>query len=470
MAGLFQALEIGRRALLAHQLTLQTIGHNIANVNTPGYSRQRVEISASYPSITPQGAIGSGIQVNDIIQIRDQFLGVQFRDATKSAGKWQYRQKTLNYIQGLFNEPNENSLGGQLTELWNAFSTLATETLSETNGPTARLNVVAKANVVINGFNQLAQKLGDQRNALNRDIVLQTDQVNRLTAEVARLNGLIQRNEVAGSRANDMRDARDLLIDNLSVLVDVNTIDKPNGGNMVQIGGMVIVDGADSFEIGTKTINVNGRVTNRLVWKGTDVELKNLNGELAGLIEARDKTIPEYIDQLDELARTIVEEVNAIHSTGYGSDGSTGVNFFDPNNLTAATIRLNSALNGDGFEKVAASGSATGEGDNSIALALSDLRSLTVAGNGTMSINSFYNSLVGKLGVETQEAISFAANYELLIHQVDNARQAVQGVSLDEEMTNLIRFQHAYDAAARVITAMDQALETVIKSMGIVGR
>jgi flagellar hook-associated protein 1 FlgK len=466
MSGLFQALEIGKRALLTHQFSLNTVGHNIANVNTPGYTRQRVEISASNPSYTTQGAVGTGIQVNDVIQIRDYFLGGQFRDATKAAGKWQYRQKTLSNIEGLFNEPNDDSLADQLNGLWDSFSELSTDATSVT----ARKNVVAQANLVVNSFNQLAQRLYDQREALNADINTKTLEVNRLTTEIGRLNGLIGRHEAGGSTANDLRDSRDQLIDELSVLVDVNTVEKPNGMNMVQIGSMILVDGADSFDVGTRRTTVDGRVTDEFVWEGTKVKLINNNGELAGLIDARDKTIPEYLDKLDEMARTLVEEVNAIHRNGYGLDGSTGVNFFDPANVTAATIRLNSAIEGDGADRIAASGSATGIGDNSIALALSGLRSAQVAGNGTMSINDYYNSLVGKLGVETKEAISFSANYELMIQQVDNARQAVQGVSLDEEMTNMVKYQHAYEAAARIITAMDQALDTVISGMGIVGR
>ena len=466
MPGLFQALEIGKRALLSTQYALQTTGHNIANVNTRGYTRQRVEMSASFPTMSTLGAIGTGIQVDSVIQIRDHFLGVQFRDATKAAGKWQYRQKTLNNIQGLLNEPNENSLGGQLDELWNSFSDLS----GKPEDVNLRKAVVSKATILINGFNQLARRLSGQREALNRDIQSQTKQVNRLISEIGRLNGLIQRSEAGGATANDLRDGRDLLIDDLAVLVDVNTIEKANGGLMVQIGSMVIVDGSHSLKVGTRTVNINGLVTEEFVWEGTDVKLTNLNGELAGLIDSRDITIPEYISQLDELALTVVEQVNAIHRTGYGSDGSTGVDFFDPNNLTAATIRMNSALLGDGSAKVAASGLPNAPGDNSIALALSGLRNARVAGGGTVSINDSYSSLVGKVGIETQEAMSFTANYELLIQQVDNARQSVQGVSLDEEMANLVKYQHAYEAAARVITAMDQALDTVISGMGIVGR
>jgi flagellar hook-associated protein 1 FlgK len=204
-----------------------------------------------------------------------------------------------------------------------------------------------------------------------------------------------------------------------------------------------------------------------VVWKGTSVGLTNLNGQLRGLLESRDELIPDYIEQLNELTAVIVREVNALHRTGYGLDGTTDTDFFDPNMTDAATIRINPQVEANVNRIVASSSDA---GDNLIALAISDLRHAAVTADNTMSMNEFYSSLVGTLGVQTQEATSLTENYELLVNQIDNSRQSVQGVSLDEEMANLVKSQHAYDAAARVITAMDQALDTVIAGMGIVGR
>ena len=146
---------------------------------------------------------------------------------------------------------------------------------------------------------------------------------------------------------------------------------------------------------------------------------------------------------------------------------TTGVAFFDPNFTSASDIRVSEEITRD-ISRIAASQSI--DGDNLISLAISDLRNTDVAANGTMTINDFYTSMVGSLGVEAREATSFASNYDLLSNKIDNQRQSVQGVSLDEEMANLIRSQHAYDAAARVITVMDEALDVVIRSMGIVGR
>ncbi|HUV30191.1 MAG TPA: flagellar hook-associated protein FlgK [Acidobacteriota bacterium] len=464
MPGLFQGLEIGKRALLSHQVTLQTIGHNIANVDTPGYTRQRVRISSALPETLTYGSVGMGIQVDDVRQVRDLFLGQQYREANKAMGQWTYKQKTMSQIESLFNEPQDNSLNDYLNQFWDAWSDLSTNSDSSTH----RQMIRTKANQFINGLHQLAKQLTSLRDAIDRDLTDMTKDVNRLTAEISQLNQQIKTTELGGRKANDLRDARDRLIDELSNVVDVRTVDKANGANIVYMGAMVLVDGSDSFDIDTVAENEAGVTTHRVVWKGTDVTLANIDGQLAGLTESRDEIIPRYLEELNALTRELVERVNTIHRSGYGyQNGSTDVAFFDPRFTDAATIRLNADIEQD-INKIAAS--STPDGDNLIALQLSDLRDVTVMTDNTMTFNDYYSGLVGGLGVESREATSFSDNYELLRYQVENARQSVQGVSLDEEMTNLVKFQHAYDAAARVITVMDEALDVVIGAMGIVGR
>jgi flagellar hook-associated protein 1 FlgK len=463
MPGLFQGLEIGKRALLTHQYTLQTIGHNIANVNTPGFTRQRVNITSSQPEYNTVGTIGSGVQVADIRQIRDLFLGEQFRQESKSLGQWTYKEKVISQIESLFGEPGDNTLSGLLNDFWNAWSDLAT-----TNSVSTREALVGKTELLTNGFHQLANQLQALRSSIDGDLINYTAEINRLSGEIARMNDLIKSQELGNTRANDLRDARDLVIDELSQIVDINTVEQPNSTTTVYIGAMVIVDGSDVLPVSTKTETIDGVVTNKLVWKGTEIELTNINGQLRGLVDARDKIIPGYLDDLNAISASLIREVNALHTTGFGLDGSAGVNFFDNQFIDASNITVNREITDNSSRIVA---SASGEvGDNTIALAIQDLRSSQVMNNNSITINDFYNSLVGKLGVESSEAKSFRSNYELLVNQIDNARQSVQGVSLDEEMANLVKFQHAYDAAARVITTMDEALDTVIYNMGIVGR
>jgi flagellar hook-associated protein 1 FlgK len=466
MPGLFQGLEIGKRALLSHQVYLQTIGHNIANVNTPGFTRQRVRISASYPESLTYGQVGTGIRVDDVRHVRDMFLRQQYREANKSFGQWSYKEKTLAQIESLFNEPQDNALNEQLNDFWDAWSELS---LSPESSPPRKM-VLEQARTLINGFHQLSGQLTKLREATDRDLTGMVERINGLTSEIANLNQQIKSQELGGTRANDLRDERDRLTDELSLIIDVRTREKANGASIVYMGAMVLVDGSDSFDLGTRLVQEGDLITHDLVWKGTEVRLTNINGELAGLLQTRDEIIPQYLDQLNRLARSLVQEINRIHRSGYGYQNNlTDVNFFDPTYTDAATIRLNPEIEFD-LNKIAASSAPDAPGDNSIALQLAGLRDRPLLSDNTATLNDFYNGLIGGLGIESQEAKSFTDNYELLSHQADNARQAVEGVSLDEEMANMVKFQHAYDAAARVITTMDQALDVVITQMGIVGR
>jgi flagellar hook-associated protein 1 FlgK len=461
MPGLFQGLEIGRRALMTHQLSLTTTGHNIANVDTPGYSRQRVLVSATLPESHPVGIIGTGVEVTDIKHVRDLFLGQQYRRENKALGQWSYKEKVLSEIEIMFNEPNENTLSDMLDGFWDSWSALSTY-----DG--TRSNVLAVAQRLTAGFHQLADEISRLKESIDQDINNVVKEVNGITAEIARINNQVKSLEMGHTRANDLRDRRDYLIDRLSALIDVNVLEQDTGEVTLYIGAMSIVNGPDAIRIDTNLVNVDGEPAHQLVWEGTSVGLGNLDGQLKGLTDARDKIIPGYIEELDTLARTLVEEVNALHVTGYGLDGSTGVAFFDPTCVEALNIRVNADIV-NAPSRIAASVSGE-EGDQELAVAISKLRDAKVLNNNSLTINDYYNSLVGTLGVEVNEARSFASNFELLVQQIEFTRQSVQGVSLDEEMTNMVKFQQAYDAAARFITAMDQALDTLIFGMGIVGR
>lgn len=465
MPGLFQGLEIGKRALLSHQVSLQTIGHNIANVNTPGYTRQRVNMSTSIPEGSINGAIGTGVRVTDIYHVRDLFLGEQYRQSQKDLGRWSYRAKSMLQVESIFSEPSDNSLNEVLNNFWNDWSALSND--AENSGH--RSSLLANAGQVLNSFKQLATGLEDLQRSTDRDLVAMTDEVNQMTDEIAALNRQIVRQELDGTTANDLRDMRDRIIDELSGMIDVNVAQQGDGSASVYMGSMLLVDSSDSFHIDARATRIGSKVTHSLTWKGSDIKLKNGSGQMAGLIETRDKLIPKYLDDLNRLAASFVEQVNAIHSAGYGLDGTTGVNFFDAAFTDAGSLRLNQEIVLD-KNKIAASDSANPDdrSNGNTAILLADLREAMVMGNNTTTLNQFYHGIVGNLGVESREATSFASNYELILHQIDNQRQSVQGVSLDEEMVNLIKTQHAFDAASRVITAMDDALETVIRRMGVV--
>ncbi len=463
MPGLFQGLELGRRALLTSQASLQTIGHNIANVNTPGYSRQRVNISSTLPENNTLGSFGTGVEVKDIQQIRDLFLGNQYRQESKSLGEWTYKEKILSQVESLFNEPNDNTLSDQMNKFWNAWDDFA----KDPGSSSTRNQLVSQTKIMTNSFHELTGQVEKLRQSIDSDLNNYTNQINSMTAEVARLNHQIQSLEIGGVRANDLRDSRDLVLDKLASLVDINTNENQSGEMVVYIGAMSVVNGSDALQVESKVANVDGKPTHQLVWEGTDVQLTNMAGQLKALIDSRDVIIPKYLDKLDTLAATMVEQVNAVHMQGQTANGQTNIAFFDTTKTNARDITINPDILSNQLLVISSASGA--ESDNNLAYEIAKLRDKNVLNNDSISINGFYNTIIGSVGVEANEASSYATNYDLLVQQIEFAKESVQGVSLDEEMTNMIKYQHAYDAAARVITTMDQALDTIMR-MGVVGR
>lgn len=458
MFGLFSALEVGKRSLLAQQAGMTTTGHNIANINTPGFSRQRVSMMSTDPLATPQGMLGTGVIVQNITQVRDLFLSSQYRNENSNLQKWTVSYKALSQIEDFLSEPSETGLNQLLDDFWNTWENLSTN-------PTARSAVIEKGKVLVNAFHQFASQVKNLKQSINADISANVSKVNQLAGQIAELNRQIVTSEGVTERANDLRDRRDLLIDELSSLAYVRTIDREAGSAAVLLGSMALVDGPEHLEIETKELAGNNDISTATYWKGTSYSVQFVGGELAALQEVRDQLIPDFEENLDQLATTLVNAVNSVHRVGYGSNGSTGVNFFNPYQTTAATIQLNIDIENDSSLLAV---SLSGEpGDVRSAQAISELRSAQLMSSGSMTINSFYANMVGSLGIKVQESETLKDNYELLVTQIENSRQSVQGVSTDEEMTQMVRYQRAYEAAARMVTYVDSALETIISGMGL---
>jgi len=278
MYGLFGALETGKRSLMAQQMAMTTAGHNIANLNTPGYSRQRVNLQSSFPLHTTQGAIGTGVDVASIRHIRDHFLTNQFRRENGSYQRWQTTHTALSQVEGFFSEPGENGLSQILNEFWNSWENLSTH-------PEARTAVIEKSKVLVNAFHEHAHQLGDLRQSIDRDINLKIGQINEIARQIAAANGDIVAAEGVSGRANDLRDRRDYLIDQLSNLAGVRTIDQENGSVRVLIGSMALVDGIDALNIDTKMEEHDGERVTVAHWQNTKFSIDFSGGELYALYQ-----------------------------------------------------------------------------------------------------------------------------------------------------------------------------------------
>jgi len=464
MYGINVGFEIGKRALLAQQYSLNLTGHNIANVNTPGYSRQQALMSSSQPFFSAKGIFGTGVDVTTVRHLRSVFLDQQYRQESQSLGRWRMMSQNWSQIETIYMEPSDNGFSAVMDKFWNSWQDLA----ANPDDQAARVAVREQAGLLVNSFHHFSDQLKDMQRSIDDDITKRIDEINTTAREIADLNQAISTTELTGHRANDLRDRRDYLIDELSKSVNVQVIEQPTGALTVQIGSMNIVDRNEVSELETIVEGAGLDVVHKVQFKDSKVQPKITQGELAGLLEIRDTVVIDRQRELDELASGLAQRINEVHRQGIGLDGVTGRDFFDPTSTGADDIEIDDKILED-VSYIAAS--LSGErGDNSQALRIAGLRSeLTMNGNSA-TFGDFYNAVVGIIGVRTREAAATAANQESLVQHIEENRQSLEGVSLDEEMTNMIKFQHAYEAAARVITTMDEALNTVINNMGLVGR
>lgn len=583
MGGIGLLLNTTKDALLNQQYAISVIGHNIANVNTEGYSRQVATLQAKLPAPFAGFIFGRGVELYEITRYTDSFIETQLRDRKSDFASLTEKETYMKVMEGIFNENSSRSLSTQLADFWNAWNDLS-------NNPSG----LSERNVMYEMGSLLSQSfkdIGVDMTQFEREITLSVEaavsKVNQLTAQIATLNQQIMDTEV-NSNANDLRDQRDVVVAELAEYIDINSQEYDDGNLMITATrGYVLVNRADSYDL---SIN------------GTDVEIQGSSGQIVitdriaggkldGWLDMRDEIIPKYKADLDELAKSIAWEVNKIHTQGVGtqamssvtgtytatsavanldssglvfeSDISAGqfsfwvyddtgavvnlggpggsltvavdptadsitdirntLNGLDGGNITATVNADNTlsiatannrtfAFSGDTSNVLAALGINTfydgstaaglsvnsvlettkeymaagrldaagniASGDNTNALALADLQftDVTVAkwtyqrgstptsSNITGTIDNYLHNLIGSVGILTQSTTRGKEYSEEIVNHLNETRNSISGVSLDEELTNLIKYQHAYTAAARLITAADEMLKTLVNS------
>lgn len=465
--GSFFSIEIAKRGLFAQQRAQQTTAHNITNANTEGYSRQRTDLESAYMRFGGLWEIGMGVNVSDVSRIRDSFTDMQIRNELSGLAEWDVQSELLRQVEDIFNEPTDIGVSAVLNRFWESLETLS----NDAGSSEARETVKERAVTLASTINHTANQLHEMQNDINFRINVKVDKVNSLASQISDLNQLIQTMETSGKTAPDLRDKRDILVDELSSLVSINTYEDENGLFTVNVGGAILVKGSDC-----ETMKFDGTDPNaRVKWEKYDTEVRLSKGELKGLVELRDEKIGNYITQLKEFAKNLSYEFNEIHKSGYdlygrGGSETDGIDFFvfnpdDPVNC----LTVNPEIVHDP-SRIAAAASPSGlPDDNRNVLRLAGLRSTRITGlNGTL--DDFYGTIISRLGVDSQEAQRMAESQEYMVSQLEERRKQISGVSIDEEMTKMIMYQHAYNAAARMITAVDQMIDTVVNRMGVAGR
>ena len=550
MSSGFLGLNTALSGLFANQRSLGIVSHNIANANTEGYSRQVMNTVAYKPQVLPggMGTLGVGVDVTAVKQVRDSYLDFKYRVETSVKGEWDARASVLTELEGIFNEPSDSSIAELLDQYYESLQSLQKNPENLTARTLVRQNTIALSE----GVQRISTMLKDLQADLNFQFKSAVEEVNAYADQIAKLNETIYKAELEGGIANDVRDQRNVLLDKLSELVNIDYYEDDQNRFFVLVGGQQLVAHyrADTLELVPREDKLNADDGDGIL----DVQWSNGNklnvssGKVLGLKNVRDnidgnnKGIPYYVEKLNEFVDTFSDTFNQIHEDGYGLDGSTGYYMFTINNMTTAEYKnylLNKGFDGQAAIEVTSSvmsgvsGLPTDEQQDkiasniktliennpsyqdktvkmidgkyyvvdrvkaseiTIAKDLEDLNKMAAAvrledipGDGSNILKmietrhnvtlyewgapeDYIKSLVSNLGVDAAEANRVSTNQALLTNEYSTARDSIMGVSLDEEMANMIKYQTAYNANARMVNVFDEMLDLVVNRLGTVGR
>lgn len=435
-------LGVARGALLAHQSAVQVASQNLSNAATEGYSRQRAAL-ASNDAVRVNGTLlGTGVRIQNVERARDSLLDVAVRREGGNAAGTGLRRDLLGEVEGVFGELADTPVSGALDEFWNAWADLANHPDTDSVRGLVQLQGGRVATAVNGALDALAQV-----GTAARDRVAATvTEINGLAARVAELNGQIQAAELGGSTAGDLRDNRDLLLDDLAKRSGARVLERPDGTLAVAIGGATIVDGTSTRALDVRTSG--GTLSVGLA--GSTSLVPGLGGEAAAALQVHNGEVPRVSDEVRRLGAAVAAEVNAVHRAGNGRDffavDAAGRLSLSPDVANAADIGL----------------SLAGRGDNRIALDMAALRDRAVPSLGGKTFGDAHAEIVSGVGHRLRAADQDAGVYETLQRQAEARRGAVSGVSTDEELVSLMRHQQAYAAAARLVTTVDEMMQAVL--------
>jgi flagellar hook-associated protein 1 FlgK len=466
-------MNTGKTGLFANRAALATTGHNIANVNTEGYTRQRVEQQAAQPQQLGNTVYGAGVRVNRVHRINDQFINTQISNEMKLVGQYEEKDMALSQAEDVFNEINNEGMNRLMAKFFNEFRKLGNEPENEAMRATVR----ESADQLVGDFHRVSRNMADIQKNLDVRIEANVRQANELTERIAKLNEEVKRYELHGEEAGDLRDQRDLAIKKLSTIADISVSQNEKGELTINLAGAgPLASGSLFNKLSTVTAKADpdggrpeGSVKIFLENVGTpDITEKLKNGRLGGLVESRDNYVGKTMKRIDELAYTFATKVNEIHNLGYNLNGTNGINFFaTPEKIrnAAADLALSSEIRADA-NNIAAAIAPDSPGDNRLVQLIAALQSQRVMGGGTGTFDDHYNAAVADIAIISQKNKQVFEHQGHIVNQLEKFRESISGVSLDEETTNLVQFQHAFDANAKVIKVADEMLETVLHLRG----
>lgn len=456
----FSAINTAMSGLQAQQAALEVTGQNVANVNTPGYHRQEAVLASRPPAssaagtFTPFGAlVGNGVEVTTIRRMQSQYVQQQMQSAQGQVGYWTTTQSNLQQIEATLSPGTGSDLSSMLDSFFTAWQGLA----SNPEQATLSDGVRAAGINLATALNSAAAQLDTASATIDDNLVSRVDRLNSLADQVADLNAQIAVAKSSGHTANDLQDQRATLMQEMGTLAGVSSLSSDEGSSIVNIGGRPLVQGTEAYHL--KVAQGDGGA--QIVWEDDGASAKIQSGEMGALLNVRDQVIPGYTAQLDGLASALATAVNTLHRQGMVGTGQQAGDFFT--GTTAGSIQVSDAIRADASQ--IASSRVTGvPGDGGLATDIAALSRQALIGKLTLNQSAQY--VVGQIGTAVKSAKTNQQANNAALQQYTTQEQAVSGVSLDEEMANLLVYQRAYDASAKVVSVADAMLQTLLEHMG----
>lgn len=468
--GMGNIFQTGQSGMAASKTAIATSGHNIANSKTEGASRQRVQTEA----MTPQAGmghnlIGSGVGVARVERVNDQYIEKQIRNAGRELASFEEKDLVLHQAEDVFNEMGGEGLNRLISKFFNEFRKLSNDPDSEA----VRQSVREATASMVNDFHRIRSEVTEVQKHIDSRIENNVSELNSSAKELAELNQRIQQLSLQGGQPNDLMDKRDLVLKQLGSFIDISMhVDKDGHYNVDAKGIGPLVVGTHSEKFGsfrgpaddqgkpensvdvTTTASVSSNVTHRIK-----------SGKIGALVESRDQLLSTVINRLDELAYTIGTAVNEVHEQGFTRNGEQGIAYFKnigskerASEFIDLSDKVRSSIN-----NIATAAEADSPGDNRVAIALSGLQHARLMGEGHSTLDDYYNSIVADIGVASASNKSAITQQKDIVNQLTKMREQISGISIDEETANIMQFQQAFAANARVIQVADEMLKEVLE-------
>ena len=451
MSSLYSSLSVATGALQAEQGAMDATTNNVANVNTPGFSRQRPVLVESDPVVVGSVTYGTGVALEKLESLRDPILQLRIQEEMQQQGQLNASVTALQQAQAQFTTSN-NDIGTEISNFFSSLQQLSTDPANLA----LRQGVLTAAGNMSTAFNNTADALTAQQSNLDLNVTQDVQQINVLTAQIATLNNQISQLQGVKQDASALVDQRDVLIGQLSGLVDVSTIQSDNGLTLTTANGTALVVGGQSFALSTQT-NASG--LQDVYAQGTNITANLTSGDLEGVLQVRDQTIPGLLASLDTLAAGLSNALNSADQQGFDLNGNAGGNLFvaPPASGQGAAASMAVAITDPSLIAASSDGSP---GSNGNLAALAAVQNQPLAGGQTPT--DYYSNLVFAVGNDVANSSAELNSSQLILNQLQDQRGSISGVSLDEEASNMVQYQRAFDAAAQVVTTINDMLYTVI--------